>query len=226
MNRNWCIINVVGVAIAIILISNCVVVCHEKSANVNRVRRLTDNGPLMQLQQQQQQHHQQQQINTDQRHVNTFKDRLRNSDKIVFDRGDVYEAIKNDRTTTVASSSMTISNNLPKTNETNHQYSGKANGEYEFSLFIRNGIRRIERGDFENFNGETVFVVRGFFEHITKDGVVKITAYVFDHMGYHEIPVTFDNEGIIDLYGPEQTDCDFSKGVYCIDRTLLSLMVG
>lgn len=40
---------------------------------------------------------------------------------------------------------------------------------YIRSLYIRNGIRRIERGDFEEHNGQKVFVVRGFFEHITKD---------------------------------------------------------
>lgn len=60
-----------------------------------------------------------------------------------------------------------------------------------------------------------------------KQGIVKVTAYVFDHFGYHEIPVTTDSDGIVDLYGPEQAqDCDYSKGVYCIDRKLLSLMVG
>lgn len=40
---------------------------------------------------------------------------------------------------------------------------------FSHSLFIRNGIRRIERGDYEEQNGQKVFVVRGFFEHITKD---------------------------------------------------------
>lgn len=54
-----------------------------------------------------------------------------------------------------------------------------------------------------------------------------MTAYVFDHTGYHEIPVMTDSEGVIDLLGPDKDhDCDFSKGVYCIDRKLLSLMVG
>lgn len=131
MNQNSCI---AGVAIAIILISNCVVVCHEISANVNRVRRLTDDGPSLQLQHRQYHRYQKstsdQQINTDQRNVNTFKDRF-NTDQIVFDRGDLYDKI-NAADQTTAASSMTISNNLPKSNETNHQYSGKANGEYEF----------------------------------------------------------------------------------------------
>lgn len=50
---------------------------------------------------------------------------------------------------------------------------------------------------------------------------------MFDEFGYHEIPVSTDTDGIVDLYGPGQAhDCDFSKGVYCIDRKLLSLMVG
>lgn len=117
------------VIIVIILISNCVV-CHEKSAN-RRMSRLTDDGSV-QLQQHHLYHYQKQSIepNTDQRNVNIVKDRFTNSDKIIFDRGDLYGMINNERTTTVPS--MTISNNIPKTNETNHQYSGKANGEYEF----------------------------------------------------------------------------------------------
>lgn len=53
-----------------------------------------------------------------------------------------------------------------------------------------------------------------------------MTAYIFDHNGYHEIPVTTNSEGVIDFYGPDQNDCDNTKGVYCIDRKLLSLMVG
>lgn len=118
--------------IVIILISNCVV-CHEESANVNRrMSRLTDDGSTtVQLQQHQHYHHHAE-PNTDQRNVNTVKDQQRytNNDKIIFDRGDLYSMINNIRTTTV--SSMTIGNNLPKSNETNHQYSGKANGEYEF----------------------------------------------------------------------------------------------
>ena len=56
---------------------------------------------------------------------------------------------------------------------------------------------------------------------------MKVTAYVFDQFGYHELPVTTDSDGVVDLYGPDQAhDCDYSKGVYCIDRKLLSLMVG
>lgn len=57
-------------------------------------------------------------------------------------------------------------------------------------------------------------------------GIVKVTAYIFDRNGYHEIPVTMNSEGVIDFYAPDQNDCDLSKGVYCIDRKLLSLMVG
>lgn len=57
-------------------------------------------------------------------------------------------------------------------------------------------------------------------------GIVKVTAYIFDRNGYHEIPVTMNSEGVIDFYSPDQNDCDLSKGVYCIDRKLLSLMVG
>lgn len=37
------------------------------------------------------------------------------------------------------------------------------------SLTIRNGIRRVESGEYEEHNNQKVFVVRGFFEHITND---------------------------------------------------------
>lgn len=91
--------------VAMVIVSNCVV-GHEISANTRR----REDGPL------------QSEPNTDQR--NTFKDRFGGGDKIVFDRGEFY-----DRTTVP---SMTINSNLAKTNVTSHQYSGKANGEYEF----------------------------------------------------------------------------------------------
>lgn len=37
------------------------------------------------------------------------------------------------------------------------------------SLKIRNGIRHVESGEYEERNGQPVFIIRGFFEHITKD---------------------------------------------------------
>lgn len=128
MNQQISGFHIVYVAIAIILISNCVD-GHEKSANVNRMKRLTDIAS-MQLQQQQHQQKSTSEPNTDQRNSNTLKERF-NNDKIVFDRGDLYETIYTERTTP-ATAPMTISSNLPKSNETNHQYSGKANGEYDF----------------------------------------------------------------------------------------------
>lgn len=133
MNQVSCIplASVAIVGIIIILLSNCVV-CHEKSANVNRKRRLTDDNDAMQLEQRQQQQQQKTSVepNTDQRYNdnNMFKDRF-NSDKIVFDRRPTTTTTT-ERTPTA---SMTINNNNPmKSNETNHQYSGTANGEYEF----------------------------------------------------------------------------------------------
>lgn len=125
---------------------------------------------------------------------------------------------------------------------------------FSHSLTIRNGIDHVERGEYEEINGQTVFIVRGFFRHITKNVSVafsifnttdayrihvlllfiflaleqgiQVTAYIFDHAGYHEIPFNTDEDGISDLYGPNQDECDIKKGVYCIDRILLSLMVG
>lgn len=58
-----------------------------------------------------------------------------------------------------------------------------------------------------------------------QQGDLKVTAYVFDQTGYHEIPVNNETDEIY-LSGPQQSECDYSKGVYCIDRKLLSLMVG
>lgn len=134
MNQVSCIplAGVAIVAIIIILLSNCVV-CHEKSANVYRKRRLT-NDDTMQLEQRQQQQQQKTSVepNTDQRYNdnNMFKDRL-NSDKIVFDRRPTTTITTTTERTPTAS--MTINNNNPmKSNETNHQYSGTANGEYQF----------------------------------------------------------------------------------------------
>lgn len=46
-----------------------------------------------------------------------------------------------------------------------------------FSLSIRNGIRHIESGEFEEQNGQTVFIVRGFFEQITKE--VRLQVFFF-----------------------------------------------
>lgn len=55
-------------------------------------------------------------------------------------------------------------------------------------------------------------------------GDFHITAYVFDHTGYHEIPV----ETGVTYFRPDIADseCDLSTGSYCIDQKLLTLMVG
>lgn len=56
-----------------------------------------------------------------------------------------------------------------------------------------------------------------------------MTVYVFDHTGYHEIPIgtTADENGAIDLR-PEKPegDCDLAAGQYCIDQKLLTILVG
>lgn len=112
-----------GFAITILLISNCGV-CHGKSANVDQVKRLTDDESSAQL------HHNYKvlnEANADQKAINAFKDRY-NSDKIVFDRGDLYPINKDQ--TTIASTAT--SNDLPSVNKIIHQYSGKENGEYVF----------------------------------------------------------------------------------------------
>lgn len=60
---------------------------------------------------------------------------------------------------------------------------------------------------------------------------VRISAYVFDDSGYHEIPLPPEgpdsSTGVVD-FRPIDTGspCDLSKGEYCIDRKLLNLMVG
>lgn len=120
----------VYVATVLILISNCAV-GHEKRANVNRIRRLANDDSL-QLQQQQHQLHQKSasESNVNQRNVNSVKDRY-NNDKIIFDRGDIYEAKNTERT---PMPSMATTHNLLKSNETTNQYIGKANGEYQFRL--------------------------------------------------------------------------------------------
>lgn len=82
----------------------------------------------LQLQQQYQYQKTSNEPNTDQRHANIFKDRF-SSDQIVFDRGDVYETVNTKQT---EDPPMAINNKLSKSNETNHHYVSKGNGEYEF----------------------------------------------------------------------------------------------
>lgn len=111
-------------------------------------------------------------------------------------------------------------------------------------------MRRAERGEYEYRNGQLVFVIRGFFGHVTKtvnffsfffwfhfvlwfiiyfvldlQGDFKITAYIFDHNGYHEIPT---GGAVVTDFRPDGSDedCDLAKGQYCIDQKLLALMVG
>lgn len=54
------------------------------------------------------------------------------------------------------------------------------------SLTIRNGIRRVESGEYEEHDNQKVFVVRGFFEHITNDVSVTIS-----HNFCQRIPIEF-----------------------------------
>lgn len=59
-------------------------------------------------------------------------------------------------------------------------------------------------------------------------GSVKLTAYVFDHLGYHDLPVQTETEAtaVVDFRPGGDGECDLSKGEYCIDRKLLNLLVG
>lgn len=123
---------VIHIAITIVLASTCVD-GHEKSANfyVNRMKRLTDNGSL-QLQQWPHSNTNTD-INSNPKNVLTLNhystnNNNNNNDKIVFDRVDYYGMTNTQSPITP----MTISRDLSKFNETNHQYTGKANGEYEF----------------------------------------------------------------------------------------------
>lgn len=54
------------------------------------------------------------------------------------------------------------------------------------SLTIRNGIRRVESGEYEEHNNQKVFVVRGFFEHITHDVSVTISHFAFSHQQHSD----------------------------------------
>lgn len=124
--------------------------------------------------------------------------------------------------------------------------------DFFYSVRLKEGRRHGERGEYELRNGKPVFIIRGYFGHITPtvilrdsitqfihtlianvnnwfflrytQGDFQITAYVFDHTGYHEIPV---ENGVAD-FRPEISDseCDLSTGNYCIDQKLLTLMVG
>lgn len=52
----------------------------------------------------------------------------------------------------------------------------------------------------------------------------KLTVYVYDDKGYHEIPV---ESGVTDFRPALTSDqCDLSKGEYCIDQKLLAILVG
>lgn len=118
------------------------------------------------------------------------------------------------------------------------------------SVVLKDGTKRGETGEYELRNGRRVFIIRGYFGRVTESveqtrtsievlaseqGTIyfqnnyEVTAYVFDHTGYHEIPIdsTTDGEGIIDLR-PDQpgADCDLAAGQYCIDQKLLAILVG
>lgn len=123
--------HVVYITIAIILVSKCID-GHEKSANlyVNRMEQLTDNKSV---QLQQSQHSKSETyINSNPKNVQTSNHYStyynNNNHKIVFDRRDVHGTVNLQAPVT----RMTISEGFVKFNETEHRYTGKANGEYEF----------------------------------------------------------------------------------------------
>lgn len=189
--------HVVYVAITILFLSRFCVFGREKSSTVHRWRRSTDDDSIRFQQQHKKPAHE---SNVDVKKENTSisKDHYKN-DKIVFEPENIYNSKTTQRTldspSLIPSLFAIRRDSLIKSNETTHQYFGKANGEYEFrwgsfffylspnqnvnfiiwyliycsSLTIRNGIRRIESGEYEDHNNQKVFVVRGFFEYITTD---------------------------------------------------------
>lgn len=134
-----------------------------------------------------------------------------------------------------------------KTNAT-MQNTLEVDGDYTFGVRLKEGTRHGERGEYEIRGGKRVFIIRGYFGYITPkvissknatrrdsfqsiitilfniQGDFHLMAYVFDHTGYHEIPV---ESGVTD-FRPEISggECDLSTGSYCIDHKLLTLMVG
>lgn len=126
---------VVYVAFVILFLSQFCAFGHEhRSATIHRLKRSTMDESL---QPQQQQH---KKSASDPNHMDSIdehlpKDRYKN-DKIIFEQDDMYNSKTTERTLDAPLFSPSLlairSNPLKSTNETNHQYSGKANGEYEF----------------------------------------------------------------------------------------------
>lgn len=119
--------HVVYVATAILFLSQFGAIGHEiqsASASVHRMHRSMDDESLKP----QQQHNKKSTSDT-------------KNDNIVFEPDDVYDTKSTERTkdSPLFPPSLAIRSNTPKSNETNHQYLGKANGEYEFRL-VRNVI--------------------------------------------------------------------------------------
>lgn len=108
------------IAIAALFISQFGVFGHEiksASASVHRLHRSMDDESLSL----QQSHHK--------KSTSDAK-----NDNIVFEHDDVYSTKSTERIedAPLFPPSLGIRSNALKANETNHQYSGKANGEYEF----------------------------------------------------------------------------------------------
>lgn len=122
------------VAFAILFSSLFCAFGHEyRSATADRIKRSTDDESL-QPQQQHKKSASEPNVDATNTHANTPKDRYRN-DKIIFEHDDMYNSKSTERTlldSPLFPSLEAIRSNPLKSNETNHQYSGKANGEYEF----------------------------------------------------------------------------------------------
>lgn len=121
----------VYVAFAILFLSQFCTFGHEyRSATVHRLKRSTD---VESVQRQQYKKSARDPKQMDASHENAPKDRYKN-DKIIFEQDDVFNSKSTERTpdTPLFPLLVAIRSSPLKFNETNHQYSGKANGEYEF----------------------------------------------------------------------------------------------
>ena len=120
---------IIFVAIAILFLSQFCAFAHGNiSGNLYRTKRSPDDESI-QSQQQQMQYIA---PNMDATHKNSSKDRYK--DKIIFDHDDKYTSKTTERIldSPLFPPLIAIRSNPLKSNETNHLYSCKSNGEYEF----------------------------------------------------------------------------------------------
>ncbi|XP_037044851.1 uncharacterized protein LOC119080543 [Bradysia coprophila] len=130
------------------------------------------------------------------------------------------------------SESMTMTSTLKSDIRISDQkYTQNTSGEYKHEVFFSNGNWRAEHGEYEDHDGNVVFVVRGVFQYYTKEGTYNTTLYIVDEYGYHnfELPPQLSTEdGTVD-FRPDvisSSECGGYKESYCIDPKLLALLVG